>query len=313
MSFRFTSFAAFLLTTLSFDVTSAQTKPQPAVPTHSAVAYGTHPKQVLDFYRADSTEPTAVVVYIHGGAWLSGSREINPVLVKSLHHAKISVASISYRFTTDAAGIEPPVKAPLMDAARAVQFLRSKAAEWNIDKTRIGATGGSAGGFSALWLAFHDDMADPKSDDPVLRESTRLACASVSQAQTTLDPKLMQEWTPNAAGGAHAFGFTGDAKKKLSPFKQFLAEREQILPLIQEYSPINHVTADDPPIGLYYGGKPMMGQDQGDPLHNPNWGVPLAEKCKSVGVECLLVHDGTPDAKPRTSIAFLIVKLKAKE
>ena len=40
----------------------------------------------------------------------------------------------------------PPVKAPLEDAARALQFVRSKAAEWNIDKKRIGATGGSAGG-----------------------------------------------------------------------------------------------------------------------------------------------------------------------
>ena len=38
--------------------------------------------------------------------------------------------------------------------------MRSKAGEWNIDKKRIGATGGSAGGCSSLWLAFHDDMAD---------------------------------------------------------------------------------------------------------------------------------------------------------
>jgi len=68
---------------------------------------------------------------------------------------------------------------PLGDAARALQFVRSKAAEWNIDKTRIGATGGSAGACSSLWLAFHDDLADPKSSDPVARESTRLLCAAV--------------------------------------------------------------------------------------------------------------------------------------
>ncbi|HEY1050507.1 MAG TPA: hypothetical protein VGE39_12150 [Prosthecobacter sp.] len=70
----------------------------------------------------------------------------------------------------------PPVKAPLEDAARALQFVRSKAAEWNIDKERIGASGSSAGSCSALWLTFHPEMADAKSADPMARESTRRWC-----------------------------------------------------------------------------------------------------------------------------------------
>ncbi|MEO2047672.1 MAG: hypothetical protein ABGX16_13990 [Pirellulales bacterium] len=53
------------------------------------------------------------------------------------------------------------------DAARALQLVRSKATEWNIDKQRIGASGGSAGACSSLWLAFHPDMANPASSDPV--------------------------------------------------------------------------------------------------------------------------------------------------
>ena len=59
----------------------------------------------------------------------------------------ISVVSINYRLIPDAiAGhVTPPVKACLEDAARALQFVRSKAAEWHIDKTRIGGCGGSAG------------------------------------------------------------------------------------------------------------------------------------------------------------------------
>lgn len=168
----------FLVTGVLEHAASAQDleKPKPPTPTKAAVPYGPHVRQVLDFYQAESTEPTPVVIYIHGGAWLSGTRDINPVKLQHLHYEKISVVAISYRFTTDAEGIEPPVKVPLLDAARAVQFLRTKASEWNIDKNRIAATGGSAGGFSALWLAFHDDLADPQSEDPVLRESTRLAC-----------------------------------------------------------------------------------------------------------------------------------------
>ena len=40
----------------------------------------------------------------------------------------------------------------------------------------------------SLWLAFHDDLADPQNDDPVARESTRLYCAAVNGAQVSLDP-----------------------------------------------------------------------------------------------------------------------------
>ena len=93
------------------------------------------------------------------------------------------------------------------DAARALQTIRSKAKEWNLDPKRVGATGGSAGACTSLWLALHDDLADPKSSDPVARESSRLTCAAVSGAQTSLDPKELREWIPNAIYGGHAFGF----------------------------------------------------------------------------------------------------------
>ncbi len=149
--------------------------------TAADVPYGTHPKQVLDFYKAQSSTPTPLVFYIHGGGWTAGSKAGIGNLAECLK-AGISVVSIEYRFIADAEqdGVKPPVRAPLHDAARALQFVRSKAAEWNIDKMRIGASGGSAGACSSLWLAFHDDLADPKSDDPIARESTRLLCAAVN-------------------------------------------------------------------------------------------------------------------------------------
>ena len=77
------------------------------------------------------------------------------------------------------------------DGARAIQFLRLHANEWNLDKTRIAATGGSAGAGLSLWIAFHDDLADPMSDDPILRESTRISAVGVFGAQTTYDPRVV--------------------------------------------------------------------------------------------------------------------------
>jgi len=281
-------------------------------PTFANVAYGTHERQVLDFWKVESDKPTPLLFYIHGGGWMAGDKAKVGALQKMLD-AGISVVSINYRYVSQAhaAGVKPPVKAPLEDAARALQFVRSKAKEWNIDKERIGASGGSAGACSSLWLAFHDDLADPKSSDPISHESTRLWCAAVNGAQTTLDPQQMKEWTPNSRYGGHAFGFiSSDPKKRDTQFAAFLAGRETVLPWIQEYSPYANVTSDDCPIYMNYGAPPALGQDQKDPTHTSNFGVKLEEKLKSVGVPCELVYPGAPDIKHPKAEDYLIEKLK---
>jgi acetyl esterase/lipase len=280
--------------------------PVPPVPaTYAKVAYGKHERQVLDFYQAKSDKPTPVVLYIHGGGWQNGDK--NSVgNVKPYLDAGISVAAINYRYVKNGVEdkVEPPVKAPLEDAARALQFIRSKAADWNIDKKRIGATGGSAGACSSLWLAFHDDMAKPKSDDPIARESTRLYCAAVNGAQTSLDPKELKEWLPNYTYGAHAFG--------LKSFKELEEKRESVLKWIKEYSPIEHATKDAPPIGLFYGGSKdaKVGGIHPDPTHSPVMGMKLAEKLKDLGVDVVLSYTGHPDPRYPNSQAYLIERLR---
>jgi acetyl esterase/lipase len=266
------------------------------------VPYGKHPRQVLDFYQARSDKPTPVVFHIHGGGWQGGDKKMNP---KAFLDKGISVVSINYRYVKN--GVEekvmPPVKAPLEDAARALQFVRSKAAEWNLDKKRIGATGGSAGGCSSLWLAFHDDLADPQSSDPVARESTRLYCAAVNGAQTSLDPKQLRQWMPNYGYGAHAFG--------LPNFQALIDNREKVLPWIKEYSPIEHVSKGDPPIALFYTGDKdaKAGDSPKDPTHSPILGLLLEQKLKEAGVEYILVYPGRPNEKYRTSTDYLIDRL----
>jgi acetyl esterase/lipase len=276
-----------------------------STPTFAKVPYGKHERQVLDFYQAKSEDPTPLVLFIHGGGWQNGDKS-GVGDTKQFTDVGISVAAINYRYVKHGVEekLEPPVKAPLEDAARALQFIRSKAKEWNIDKKRIGATGGSAGACSSLWLAFHDDMADPKSSDPIARESTRLYCAAVNGAQTSLDPKELREWLPNYTYGAHAFG--------LKDFNELYAKRESVLPWIKEYSPIEHVTKDDPPIGLFYGGDKdaKVGAEHKDPTHSPVMGMMLAAKLKTVGVDVVLSYTGHPDKQYPNSAAYLIDRLK---
>jgi acetyl esterase/lipase len=294
---------------------AAKAVPARPNPTFANVTYGRHERQVLDFWKAESRRPTPLVFYIHGGGWVRGDKNMVVGVDKYLA-AGISVVSINYRYATQAmlAGVKPPVAWPLRDAARALQFVRSKADQWNIDKARIGATGASAGACSSLWLAFHPDMADAKSSDPVARESTRLWCAAVVVAQTTLDPRQMKAWTPNSRYGGHAFGFMPDprdVKTRDLQFAEFFAARDKILPWIKEYSTPAHVAGDAPPISLYYTAPPALGQFQSDPTHTANFGVKLQEKLRSVGVPCELVYPGAPGVKHPQAEDYLIWKLKA--
>lgn len=284
--------------------------PKPKVPpTFADVRYGDHERQVMDVYLAKSDKPTPLLFFIHGGGWTHGDKHgVNPVPYLT---AGISVISINYRYTSQAGDVKPPVKAPMDDASRALQFVRSKAKEWNIDKPRVCASGGSAGACTSLWLAFHDDRADPQSSDPIARESTRLWCAAVSAPQTTLDPKQMKEWTPNSKYGGHAFGFNADATKKITQFDAFLAGRDTILPWIAEYSPYALVTSDDPPIYMAFSDPPALGKDQRDPTHTANFGVKLQEHCQELGVQCELVYHDAPNIKHATIEQFAIEKLKA--
>jgi len=150
-------------------------------PTHANVKYGTHERNVFDIWLADSPKPTPLAIYIHGGGFKSGSKEsLKPNDLSHLLSAGISVASINYRYVSTA-----PLPAAHHDARRALQFMRSNANEWNIDKSKVATFGGSAGAQICMWLAFTDDMAKPDRSDPIERESTRLTCVATAGGQTS--------------------------------------------------------------------------------------------------------------------------------
>lgn len=277
----------------------------PPKPTQANVPYGKHPRQVLDFYQAKTAQPAPLLFFIHGGGWMVGDKA-NPDFLAQCLESGISVVSINYRLIPDATEqkITPPVKACLDDSARALQFVRSKAKEWQIDPARIGACGGSAGGFTALWLAFHPDMAKPGGGDHIAAQSTRVRCVLAFVPQTTLDPAQMQKWIPNNQYGNHAFG--------LPSMQAFLDGREKLLPWIQEFSPYALATPDDPPVLLFYDNAPNLGQPYKDPPHSANFGAGLAEKLKAVGIEHE-VNYNNPAARVKypNLFSFLQEKLKA--
>jgi hypothetical protein len=142
-----------------------------------------------------------------------------------------------------------------------------------------------------------------------------LTCAAVSGAQTSLDPRELREWIPNAIYGGHAFGFAGPGRGRPEEFDLLIANREKVLPWIKEYSPIELVTKDDPAIYLDYPNQktpPQVGQQEADPTHSAMYGVKLAEKLKAAGIEAIVAYPGQKDETYGSITKFLIAKLKSR-
>jgi acetyl esterase/lipase len=258
-----------------------------------------------------------LVVAIHGGGWGALDKDDTFGLQKTLPPLGIHFASINYRFihTAPEHGIEPPLSMPLRDAARAVQTLRWLARELRIDPQRIGAVGGSAGAFTALWLAFHADMAEPRSADPIARESTRLQAVAGIDAQTSIDPAQMRTWVPEITYGAHAFGIYHEDGAPAA-FDEWLAQRAQWLPWIERFSPYGLATSDAPPIYLGYPDRGLQAGlgETGWAAHAPQFGVWLHRRLNALGVESYLSYQGNPGPRFGNDYqGFLVEVLKRQD
>jgi acetyl esterase/lipase len=279
-------------------------KPPPA---HRNVRYGPHERNVLDVWRAKpkagATGGTPIVVFFHGGGFRQGDKASVPAwLVVKCLTVGIAVASANYRLSQDAS-----YPAPMRDGARAIQYLRLHAAEFGIDPKRIAASGSSAGAGIALWAGFHDDLADPKSPDPVLRQSSRLACLGVDGAQTSYDPRFIKRVV---GGRAHEH-------PALAPFYG-LADADLGTPrahrLFRDASPIHHASAGDPPVILFYvePDEPLPSSARaGQGIHHPRFGAALKARLDPMGVECVVRHvqdfpsrDDPDEAMAREMTAF---------
>jgi len=295
---KYSTILALLFLCISICPLMAVDAPVALPPTLAEVPYGPHEMNVLDLWKAKGEGPRPLLVYIHGGGWVGGDKSKSGPGIQAFLDRGISVAAVNYRLSGDA-----PLPAPVHDAARAVQFLRSKAKDWNIDKDHIALTGGSAGACTSMWILLHDDLADPKSEDPVLRESTRVQGAAVGGGQTSIDPKVIEPWLgPNVL--KHRMINMAVGEKTM---EGALKNYEKHKALYYEFSPYNHVSKDDPPLFMSYGNDMTLpSKSSGHGIHHPVYGVKLKEKSDSVGHEChLLIRDVSKSDKYANANEFL--------
>ena len=277
----------------------AKASDDPARPFFADVVYGPHARNRLDVWRANSAAPTPVLVFFHGGSFKAGDKAAvlgRPVFAECLA-AGISVVSANYRFSADA-----PFPAPMHDGARAVQFVRSMAKAWNLDPDRIAVGGSSAGATLALWIALHDDLADPRSADPVARFSTRVRCASPHSGTAGLEAEYFQQHAGVTRLGAALWQLFGASTQA-----ELLAADKRAL--MREASPLRHATPDDPPLFLTYAGSPAEAPFPADAaqamwIHHVCLGLPLKARYDELGLACELHHRAKP-AAAGAEMAFL--------
>ena len=277
-------------------------------PTHANVRYGPHERNVLDLYLAKSATPRPLVLYIHGGGFRGGDkRSLNPNEAKSLLNAGFSIAALNYRLTNTA-----PAPAAYLDCGRALQFLRHNAAKWNINPKLVASTGGSAGAGTSLWLAFHDDLADPNSEDPIARQSTRLTCVAVRNGQSSYDPRFAEKiGIPRPNFDRHPF---------FLPFYDLEPDEIDTPRAYKRYekaAPITYLSKDDPPALLTYNypNEEVTAETSlGLIVHHPKFGIALKERMDNLGIECVVQYQDkeggklvrhTKNTEPVTAVDFI--------
>lgn len=135
---------------------------QPQTKADARILYGPEPAQVVELFLPKGRGPHPVVVLIHGGCYLAayeGLRQTSGISA-DLATRGYAVWNVGYRRPGDADGGYP---GPFLDAAQAVDRIRTEAGRYRLDTRRVVAVGHSAGAHLALWAAARSGL--PKDSE----------------------------------------------------------------------------------------------------------------------------------------------------
>ena len=115
--------------------------------------------------------PFPAIVCIHGGGFRAGKRESYDGLIVRLAEQGYVAITVTYR-------LAPKYQFPaaVHDTKAAVRWVRANAAKYKIDPSRIGTTGGSAGGHLAQFLGVTAGVKEFEGDGGNPAESSAVAC-----------------------------------------------------------------------------------------------------------------------------------------
>lgn len=239
---------------------------------------------LLDLFMPQDVESPYLVVWIHGGGWRGGSKEI--CNLRWLHKHGYAVASVSYRLSQQAV-----FPAQIHDVKAAVRWLRAHADEYGYRTDRIAVAGASAGGHLATLLGLTPDVeALEGTVGDHLDQSTRVdLIIEYYGAMDFIQRAKNQPWATLKPGGV-VYQLLGGPVDQLEDMARLA-------------SPVYHVTPDDPPLLILHGtGDPTVRIDQAVRIMNRYLEVGLPVELHAPDT---LIHGG--DAYDRVTNRLIVL------
>ena len=224
----------------------------------------------LDVFQPRKANGVAIILLVSGG-WFSAHEAINPDAFRPLLARGYTVLPVVHgsqpRYIVTE--IEP-------DIHRAVRFIRHNAARYGVDPSRLGLTGGSAGGHLSLTMATQGSPGDPHAKDPVERESSEVQCVACFFPPT--------DFLNYSQPGEDAVG-VGTLKHFKPAFGSRADTAEGRQALGREISPIYFVHSNMPPILIIHGDADTL-----VPIYQAR---SFVQRCEAVGSPVkLIVREG---------------------
>ena len=225
-------------------------------------------KHKLDILRPKNPpkDPMPVIVWIHGGGFVSGSKtDGRSRLVRFVEQGYLGV-TIDYRFAYEAV-----FPAQLQDCKCAIRFLRAHAKEYNLDADHIGVWGGSAGGNLVAMVGVTGGVEEFEGDGGWEKESSRVQAVCDYYGMTD----FLAIYELAKQGKSTERFLPMDGKESIS---HLLGVKYFENPdLCRKASPTTYASKDDAPFYIFHGDL--------DPLTPHSQGQLLNEKLKAAGVE----------------------------
>lgn len=232
----------------------------------------------MDVFTPKQNANGAAIVYVVSGGWFSAHEAINGGFIREFLNRGYTVFAVVH-------GSQPKYTIPevLLDMHRAVRFIRSRAEEYKVDPERFGIYGGSAGGHLSLMQGTAGDKGNAEAKDPVDRQSSRVQAVACFFPPT--DFLNYGKSGENALGRGILAGFRApfdfrELDPKINSFVLIDDEAKRI-EIGKQISPVNHVSADDPPTLIIHGDADLLVPIQQAEL--------IVGKLKEVGVPAELV------------------------
>jgi len=192
----------------------------------------------FDVLKPKSNANGAAVAFMVSAGWVSSYTPPQQMTVRFKELLDKGFTVIAVRHGSSPKYVIPEI---VSDVRRAIRFIRYNAKQWGVDPNRIGVFGGSAGGHLSLVLGTTADNGDATAKEEFMKESNRVASVVAYFPPVDLRP-LARGVNPAPAGGVR------------DRFPALNFEKEKA----PDYSPILHVSPDDPPTLLIHGDKDLL-------------------------------------------------------